>query len=85
MEDYYNGYAVTAGAKRWKEMGGFDPYPTSCEEFERRAENEFVVPMELIVDINGNYPEVKNIIQHEDTGIGLEGEDVPLFEDDCPF
>ena len=85
MEDYYNGYAVSAGAKRWKEMGGFDPYPETCEEFERRAENEFVVPMELIVDINGNYPEVKNIIQHEDTGIGLEGEDVPLFEDDCPF
>lgn len=85
MEDYYNGYAVSAGAKRWKEMGGFDPYPVSCEDFERRAQSEFVLPMQLIVDINSDYPEIKQIVQSEDNGIGIDGEDAPLFEDDCPF
>jgi hypothetical protein len=69
MEDFYNGYAVSAGAKRWKEMGGFDPYPISCEEFLERAEKEFVLPTELIVDDNGEYPEIKQIIPQADAEV----------------
>ena len=69
MADYYNGYAVSAGAKRWKEMGGFDPYPVSCEEFLERAEKEFVLPTELIIDDNGKYPEIKQIIPQADAEV----------------
>lgn len=69
MEDFYTGYAVEAGRKRWREMGGFDPYPISCEEFRERAEKEFVLPTELIIDDNGKYPEIKQIIPQADAEV----------------
>lgn len=69
MEDYYQGYAVTAGKKRWKEMGGFDPYPESVDEFNQRATAELVLPKAVMVDESGRWPEVKTIVAGTDEAV----------------
>lgn len=83
MSDFYSGYAVSAGARRWKEMGGYDPYPDDCQEFIARAENEFALPDALIIDNNGKYPEIKKIIGCTET----EQTAAPYVDDcaDIPF
>lgn len=66
MEDFYTGFAVQNGAKRWKEMGGYLPYPLTVNEFLERSEREFVMPRKLIVDYNGKWPEIKSIVPGTD-------------------
>mgnify|MGYP001565300487 CR=1 FL=1 len=59
-DDGYTGYAVEKGMDIWRTLTGNMDYPSSAEAALERAD-EMARPNSVVVDYNGQYPEVKKI------------------------
>jgi DNA repair protein RadD len=57
FSDFYSGYAVQASQKKWKQISD-DPFPVSVDDF---FEREIYIPTRILVDINGKYPDLKQV------------------------
>ncbi|RLB94816.1 MAG: hypothetical protein DRH26_00005, partial [Deltaproteobacteria bacterium] len=94
--DHYSGFAVSMAKDRWSEIS-HDTFPISVEDF---MESHFDNPIKILLDINGKYPELKEVFSKwveieknyydpDDDVVVVEQENafvVPAFEDDeIPF
>ncbi|MEA1867239.1 MAG: helicase-related protein, partial [Thermodesulfobacteriota bacterium] len=57
LPDEYNGYAVEKARQLWKKVGK-SKFPESVDEF---LDSEFEIITEILLDENGDYPEIKEI------------------------
>lgn len=76
--DQYSGYAVTMSRQRWSQVSDGD-FPNSIDEF---GERRLFVPVRVLVDLNGKYPDLVEVEVDESQFLYP----VPEFEDDeIPF
>ena len=76
--DYYQGFAVQKAQKTWATISN-DTFPLTCDEF---LEKNFNEPSHISVDMNGRYPDLKEILCHE---VEMSFADSDDDFDDIPF
>jgi DNA repair protein RadD len=66
FEDYYSGFALAAGAKKWVELRGWDEnYPASVEEFMAKR-HDILKPDWLRIDTSEKYDELVEMIYDDE-------------------
>lgn len=61
LPDNYSGFAVQKSQERWEQISN-DPFPMSVDEF---MEASFLEPTHISVDINGQYPQLVEVVCKE--------------------
>jgi len=74
--DNYSGFAVQKARKTWETISN-DPFPMSVDEF---MESNFKNPTNILVDINGRYPEIQEVVAED-----AEIEFAMSYDDEIPF
>lgn len=91
----HTGYAKVKSDKYWRAHGGLSPFPSSVEEFLRRAD-ELAITAEIRLKQNGKYQNVEDFRSGaaNDNTVQAANDDVPLqryrtvgedLDDDIPF
>lgn len=90
--DQYDGYAVAKSEERWQTISD-DYFPESTDEFLRAVIN---TPTEILVDLNGQYPELLDVKTQESQGFYVDDQDINIdipeanntdfeYDDELPF
>ena len=74
FSDYYDGFAVTIARQKWKQISN-DPFPQTVDEF---MEAEFLEPYQVVVDMNGKYPDLKEVITYDYVVGEIEDDEIPF-------
>lgn len=77
--DFYEGYAVEMSRKKWKQISD-DRFPDNVEDFKQCS--RLFTPLQVEVDMNGKYPDLKRVIC-DDTPVYIENGE--MFNDTVPF
>ena len=79
LPDFYDGYAVEMSKKKWKQISN-DTFPETVEDLIQ--DRQLFTPLQVEVDLNGKYPDLKRVICDEKIVYIEKGE---VFYDIVPF